>query len=365
MIRTERAHLNVVALSHPGMTGKKNEDRYAVSAYRVDAKDAKPSLFAIVSDGIGGHRAGEVAAEITVNTISHLVAQSDARKPLETLAEAISTASLSISTQAQQDPNQQGMGSTCACAWVIDNRIYTASIGDSRIYLLRGEDLYQLTTDHTWIQEALDKGILTPEDVRGHPNVHVIRRYLGSARPPIADVRMRMHPQETDTQALANQGMRIIPGDVILLCSDGLTDLVSDIEIRDLLRIPDARLAAQYMIDLANERGGHDNTTVILLSVPSKAVSPSKKKNARWNKMVLAAAMFFLVALILMSLALLWWDPNIFTPGSSSPSSTPTTETISSPLPDGSAMPSVSGTPAPPGTDSAQPTYTPWPTRKP
>ncbi len=364
MIRTERAHLNVVALSHPGMTGKKNEDRYAISAFRVDAQDARPSLFAIVSDGIGGHRAGEVAAEITVNAVSHLVAQSDARKPLEILAEAISTASLSISTQAQQDPSQQGMGSTCACVWVIDNRMYTASIGDSRIYLLRGDTLYQLTTDHTWIQEALDKGVLTPEDVDGHPNVHVIRRYLGSARPPIADVRMRMHPEETDTQALANQGMRIIPGDAILLCTDGITDLVSDVEIRDLLRIPDLHLAAQYLVDLANERGGHDNSTVILLSVPPKAVPASKQKFSRWNKLVLAAALFFLATVILAALALFWWDPGIFLPGTPSPGMAPTNGT-SSPLPEGTSLPSVSQTPTPPGIDTPQATYTPWPTRKP
>jgi protein phosphatase len=346
------------------MTGKQNEDRYAVSAYRVDAQDARPSLFAVVSDGIGGHRAGEVAAEITVNTVSHVVAQSDARKPLETLAEAISTASLSISTQAQQDPSQQGMGSTCACVWVVDNRMYTASIGDSRIYLLRGETLYQLTTDHTWIQEALEKGVLTPKDVEGHPNVHVIRRYLGSARPPIADVRMRMHPEETDTQALANQGMRIIPNDVILLCTDGITDLVSDVEIRDLLRIPDPRLAAQYLIDLANERGGHDNSTAILLSVPPKAVPASKQKFARWNKVVLAAALFFVVTVILTVLALFWWDPGIFLPETPPPGAA-ATDGISSPLPDDTAMPPVSQTPTPPGIDRQQATYTPWPTRKP
>ena len=90
------------------------------------------------------------------------------------------------------------MAATCACALVIDNRLYTASVGDSRIYLVSGESIQQLTTDHTWIQEALEAGILTPEEAQNHPNTHVIRRYLGSPQPVEVDLRLaigqRMKP---------------------------------------------------------------------------------------------------------------------------------------------------------------------------
>ena len=123
------------------------------------------------------------------------------------------------------------MGTTAVCAWIIGDRLYTAAAGDSRLYLLRSGALQRLTTDHTWVQEALDHGALSPEGARDHPNAHVIRRYLGAKHPLRADLRLRLHPDESDAQAEANQGLRLLPGDRLLLCSDGLTDLVEDAEI--------------------------------------------------------------------------------------------------------------------------------------
>ena len=169
MIRVSQSHLSVVARSHPGMTGKNNEDRYAVSAYRLDKAGRAPALFAILADGIGGHRAGEIAADMAVELVSKQVAASDGKKPLETLETAIAEASREIFAQAASDPDRQGMGATCACVWVIHNRLYTAAIGDSRIYLIRNKTIRQLTTDHTWIQEALDRGLIKPEEARGPP----------------------------------------------------------------------------------------------------------------------------------------------------------------------------------------------------
>ena len=119
MIPAERAHLSVTAVSHPGMTGKNNEDRYAVSAYTTDGEHTIPALLAVVADGIGGHRAGEVAAEIAVETISTDVAKSDASQPLQTLRAAIVHAGQVIREMAAADPAQEGMGSTCACACAI------------------------------------------------------------------------------------------------------------------------------------------------------------------------------------------------------------------------------------------------------
>ncbi len=192
MIRTSRAPLHIAAVTHPGMGGKRNEDRLAVSSYRVGQNNPTRSVFAIVSDGIGGHRAGEVAAEMAVETISHMVAQSDASRPLEILDNAIQVTSDAIASKAKDDTQRLGMGTTCACAWVIGNRLFTASVGDSRIYLLRNSSLTQLTVDHTWVQEAVERGVLDPQNVHNHPYVHVIRRYLGSSTTPLADNRMRL-----------------------------------------------------------------------------------------------------------------------------------------------------------------------------
>jgi serine/threonine protein phosphatase PrpC len=160
MIRVERSHLTVVAETHPGMTGKNNEDRFAVSAYKLKRGGRLPALFAVLSDGIGGHRAGEVAAELAVERISQMVAKSSGKDPVETLSAAIAQASQEIYAQAQAVPERNGMGATCACAWIINDRLYTATVGDSRIYLIRDGAIQQVTKDHTWIQEALDKGVL-------------------------------------------------------------------------------------------------------------------------------------------------------------------------------------------------------------
>jgi serine/threonine protein phosphatase PrpC len=170
------------------------------------------------------------------------------------------------------------MGTTCACAWVIGNQLFIASVGDSRIYLLRYGNLMQLTVDHTWVQEAVEKGILHAEDARKHPNVHVIRRYLGSSKTPEADTRLRLAKNESDTQARSHQGLHLLPGDLLLLCTDGLTDVVEDAEIEPVVRGLDIQPAAQALVDLACTRKGKDNITVVLMLVPWEAVSAKKKQ---------------------------------------------------------------------------------------
>jgi serine/threonine protein phosphatase PrpC len=268
MIPAERAHLKSTVVTHPGMKGKQNEDRYGVSAHIYNPENPIPSTFAIVSDGIGGHRAGEVAADMAVEIISRKIAESSPFRPQSTLKAAIIAASQAIRNQAEKEPSKLGMGATCACAWIIGDRLYTASVGDSRVYLIREEKIRQLTTDHTWIQEAIDKGLLKSEEAAGHPNQHVIRRFLGSETPPLPDLRLFLDPNESDEDAKSHQGMRLYPGDCLIICSDGLTDLVADWEI--LARVKQLHIdeALNGLVDLANGRGGHDNITVIALQVP-------------------------------------------------------------------------------------------------
>ena len=267
MIRIEQAHLSVMAGTHPGMSGKNNEDRFAVTAFQVSESDPTPVLLAVLCDGIGGHRAGEIAAEIAVNVITQRVADSDGSSPVDILFNAIQEASEVIYKSAQVDETREGMGATVACAWVHGNQLYTATVGDSRIYLVRGGSIRQLSVDHTWVQEALEMGVLHPNQVNGHPNAHVIRRYLGSPEPPEVDLRMRLARNEADSQAVANQGVQLRPGDRLLLCSDGLTDLVSDAEILSILQRTPLSHAPEALTALANQRGGHDNITIITMQV--------------------------------------------------------------------------------------------------
>lgn len=299
MIRTDRPHLIVAAQSHPGETGKNNEDAYSVTSYVLEAGHV-PSLLAVVADGIGGHQAGEVASRLAVDAIVQRVAASSGREPLKVLRAAVLDASRAIHHAASLSPDREGMGSTVAVAWEIGRRLYTVSVGDTRIYLLRGKALRRLSTDHTWVQDALDHGIISPEEAHHHPRAHVLRRHLGSAQDPQPDFRLRLRAEDNDTRARANQGLPLHPGDRLLLCSDGLTDLVTDSEIQSILGAQPPATATQTLVDLARARGGHDNITVITALVPAQ-------RPPRPVFRLLLLTVVFLVLLVAAGMLGLWW----------------------------------------------------------
>lgn len=307
MIRVKRAHLNIAAASHAGLSGKNNEDRYGVAAFQLEGDIQIPSVLGVVTDGIGGHRAGEIAAELAVEVISETVAQSDAIQPVETLRQAIVNASKTIAAAAQGDQEQRGMGTTCACAWIIGDRLYAAYVGDSRIYLIRRGRIIRLSTDHTWIQEAIDKGILERGQSRLHPNAHIIRRYLGSKQEVVPDIRLRLFPDESDQVAEQNQGMRLFPGDIVLLCTDGLTDLVSDEEILEVVNKFGYKTGVQELINTANRRGGHDNTTVVALSVPALQDRSTKRAMPSFAKRLGLAFLVVVLAFGIVSFSGVLW----------------------------------------------------------
>jgi protein phosphatase len=361
MIRTQRAHLNVEAQTHAGMTGKNNEDRYAVASFVLAEENRMPILFSVLADGIGGHRAGEVAAELAVNHIMQVVARSDARHIRKTIEEAVIEASDAIAAHSASNENLKGMGATCAIAWIIGDQLYTAYVGDSRIYLMRGGRIQQLTVDHSWVQEAIEKGILTPELAREHPNVHVIRRYLGSPEPPDPDFRLKFFDGEGDEQAEANQGLQLLPDDVILLCSDGLTDLVWNDEILETVRTrPNIKEAARALIDLANSRGGHDNTTVVLISVPSdfKLVVKKNSKKIEWLPWLIGGVAGVIVVLLAVSFFAFGMLKQIT--ATSTPTITPIPTLTTTALPTLTASPTFTATAT--QVLPIAPTYTPWPT---
>jgi len=299
MIRTERPHFIISGQSHPGETGKNNEDAFSISSYVLEGGNV-PSLLAVVADGIGGHQAGEVAASLAIETFVQRVAASSGRDPLKVLRAAVVEASHAIQRAASNSPDQEGMGSTIAVAWEIGGKLYTVSVGDSRIYLLRGAALRRLTTDHTWVQEALDHGIITPEEVHNHPHAHVLRRHLGGVQDPQPDFRLRLRADESDSRSTANQGLALRAGDRFLICSDGLTDLVTDTEIQTILGAQPLAAATQTFIDLARARGGHDNITVICALVP-----PTRMQ----RPVLLGLLLTVLLMLVLVAAGLLslWW----------------------------------------------------------
>jgi len=388
MIPVERPHLHVSAITHPGMSGKNNEDRYSVSAYRIEGKQQIPTLLAIVADGIGGHQAGEVAAEIAVERTSQAIAASDGSTPALTLRYAIQNASQAILAQSERDHQMGGMGATCSCVWIINDRLFIAYVGDSRIYLITENTIHQLSKDHTWVQDALDAGIIEPAEAQSHPNAHMIRRYLGSKKPAEPDTRLFLLKGESDEKAEANQGIRLLPGDQIILCSDGLTDLVSDEEIQDTLSAENIELGLERLVNLANQRGGHDNITIVALKMPDNdsltsiadtiQVSTSKKKKTKRQRRGFYLVLFILALITLFSLVGFFYLTNKgsnqdITPSKSLPIFTETiipTQTINTPYPTNtheathlpqSASP-LTSSPIKPASTEIPFTLTAWPT---
>ncbi len=308
MIRKTQSRYPVVAKSHPGMSGKNNEDRFGVTAFQISKKNPTPVLVAVLSDGVGGHKAGEVAADLAVNQIMQTVTESKGQQPVQTIEEGINRANQAIFAESQKDNGKQGMAATVAVTWMIGHRLFSATVGDSRIYLIRGNSIQQLSIDHTWIQEALDNNIITPDQVEGNPNRHVIRRYLGGPNPPETDFRMRLNQGEVDQQAINNQGVTLQTGDRLLLCSDGLTDLVSDEEILAAFDGGDADLTVDNLIDLANQRGGHDNITIITYEIPDGIQALHKQRSFLSPGCWVTALIVAVIAVLVLSY--LWFQRN-------------------------------------------------------
>ncbi len=240
--------LKVGARSDVGMIRSGNEDNFFAEA------DDRRGVF-VVADGMGGHAAGEVASEMAVQIVSrHLLSLTSVRDraSAEKLAQAMRDANRAIYDRMLAEVDKQGMGTTASVLVLSDNQFLIGQIGDSRIYLLRDGALTQLTKDHSYVQEQVDAGLLTPEQARYHPYSNVITRCVGASESVDADI------YEGEMK----------PGDVFLLASDGLTGMVDDRRLQAMLlarsgpgRIVDALIAE------ANGRGGLDNITAIVIQV--------------------------------------------------------------------------------------------------
>ena len=308
MIPSEKPHLKTAALTHPGMTGKNNEDRHALFAFKPDpANGLGPVLLAVVADGVGGKQAGEIAAETAVETIGRIAAESDGTDPLATMRRAYVESNRAILERAGEGFETSGMATTATCAWIAGDRLYAANIGNSRLYLLRDGKLRRISIDHSWVEEALALGLITPDQARDHPQARVITRHLGS-KDPEPDLRIRLSPDDDDKTMKANQALRLLPGDSLLICSDGLSDVVSDPEIEAALNEDGLDPALARLTDLANERGGPDNITSIALRVPVNVRSEPEvqvKTETTGNRSRLS--LYLLSTILLVILILIGW----------------------------------------------------------
>jgi protein phosphatase len=236
------------AVTDVGRVRSENEDSIFCSA---------DSGVFVVADGMGGHAAGEVASAIASDMIATRLCATCAVDGLEDARESFRAAFLEagdeIIRQASQDMAQIGMGTT-ATVLVLrpDDHYMVGHIGDSRAYLLRDDELSQITRDHSWVQEQVDRGMITPEQARNHPQSNIITRALGTETDPRPDLFVG----------------HLAAGDKFLLASDGLTDMLSETRISKIMDVePDPQRAVSRLVKEANLAGGLDNISAVVVAV--------------------------------------------------------------------------------------------------
>jgi serine/threonine protein phosphatase PrpC len=222
-----------------------NED--ALTTFRLDDGRA----VCVVADGMGGHLAGEVASEIAIAVIERELRGPVGETP-GALREAIERANLEIWDEAQQDSAKTGMGSTVVAAILTDTQVFLANAGDSPAFLVRDGVAEQVTRDHGLVAEQVEAGLISAEDAEHHPYRHVLTRCLGA-------------DDAVEVEVYAPLELR--SGDMLVLCSDGLTEHVHKSEVAQYATEPDPEVAARGLIELANARGGHDNITVVIARI--------------------------------------------------------------------------------------------------
>ncbi len=232
--------MKVYAQTHVGRVRTVNQD----SCYIPHVGEN----FAVVADGMGGHRAGEVASKIAVEEFTRWLRC--APKPSEdALRYAVSEANRAIYLKAKIEPDKAGMGTTLTALWADDTRVYLTHVGDSRAYLLRDGEVSQLSRDHSVVGELLERGEITPEEAKVHPQRHYITRALGTGSQVTPDID-RFERRK---------------GDVWLLCSDGLSNYVGASEIGEVLMGSGSwESKVSLLVELALRRGGSDNITVLV-----------------------------------------------------------------------------------------------------
>ncbi len=236
-----------------GLVRKANEDNW----FSCEPSPISKAFFAIVADGMGGHNAGEVASKIATDTISDFINKNysdeleyDALKNM--LLTATELANKAIFDESKTSSDKSGMGTTLILCFIIDNRVVVLHVGDSRLYLIRSNTIHRITKDHSLVEELVSQGTITEEEAANHPHKNVITRALGTDSVVDIDV------LEFETK----------DEDILILCSDGLSNVLCDTEIKQtVLDSENVIISSKNLVDRANENGGPDNITAVVLKI--------------------------------------------------------------------------------------------------
>lgn len=246
--------METYSLTDIGVTREMNQDYFFTSEEPVGNL---PNLF-IVADGMGGHNAGEFASRYTVETIVKTVSESEKKDAVSILEEAISSANSYLLEHARENEGMAGMGTTIVAATVNGSELSVANVGDSRLYIA-GKEMRQITKDHSLVQEMVRMGELDAEKAKSHPDKNIITRAIGA--------------QENVKVDFFEVALK--PGEKVMMCTDGLTNMLEDTELFAILSEPGKNLAekVEKMVNMANQNGGKDNITVVVFQPISDEVA--------------------------------------------------------------------------------------------
>ena len=239
--------MKTFSLTDVGRVRESNQDYVYTSESPVGNL---PNLF-IVADGMGGHNAGDFASKYTVEQIVAYIEKAPMTSPVDLIRGAVSKANASLMAMAKSDVSLSGMGTTVVIATIAGDYMYVANVGDSRLYLLRDE-LRQITKDHSLVQEMVRMGEMDASEAKFHPDKNIITRAVGAFEELQIDF-FEEHVQ---------------PGDAVLMCTDGLSNMVDDTDIRQIIQTGrDVVEKVQHLVEAANRSGGKDNITVAVIEI--------------------------------------------------------------------------------------------------
>ena len=237
--------MKTFSVTDAGVVREMNQDYYFSS---VTAVGNLPNLF-IVADGMGGHKAGDYASRYTIERVVASVSRNTGEEPIAIMKEAINKANELLVAESREDESKSGMGTTLVIGTIIGNKLFVANIGDSRLYVV-GQNMRQITRDHSLVDEMVRLGEINADEARVHPDKNIITRAVGTSDHVEADF----------------FEVEITADDTILLCTDGLTNMVRDDEILDIIKKYDnAQAATMQLVKEANANGGRDNITVMII----------------------------------------------------------------------------------------------------
>ena len=215
-----------------------------------------PNLF-VVADGMGGHKAGDFASSYAVEVLLSTIREDENSNPVKIIRAAIETANTQLLREASDNEAMSGMGTTMVLVTIVGHYAYVANVGDSRLYLIDENKISQITKDHPLVEEMVRMGEISRDDARNHPDKNIITRALGAGR-------------DVDVDFF---DVRLTPGDILLLCSDGLSNMVPDEDIRQVILTSETlEEAGRRLVSMANDNGGRDNIAVVLVEPETKEV---------------------------------------------------------------------------------------------